>query len=325
MTTPSRNYPPSVRAFRAAAALLGCAMLATLLQGCPPNPLLHPAITVTRAGNVLIVSGTGFAGVPACARLSLQSPATGSRLIGTPSCSSGGTFSDFAYPYSYAGCANPTSTTSVTVFAVDTQGSNAGTSQTVQIPWGPYCSLQAANCIGTGAACQACGGEGEPVCSGNSCVQPAEEGSPVCSNGVCPAGQTEETCSYESQVSGICNNDYPDLHPALSNPNDVNSQLICTANCGHTRGYSPCYPYMNGCYAGSGVTYPATIIAEQDACYSGASSTYGLAQWTCYDNSVIEAGGTVSGGECTCQPSQGICPRNQSPGNGVCAPSKTCN
>jgi hypothetical protein len=317
MMTPKRIHPLYARAIRTATAVLAAVTLGTLLQGCPSNPSLHPSLTVTRLGNVLIISGKGFANVPLCAQLSLQGSATGSRTIGTPSCSGGGVFTNFPYPYSYGGCANPGSTTNTTVFGIDTQGSNAGASQTLQIPWNTYCSLQAANCTGTGAACQACGGEGEPVCSGsNPCVQPPAKGYPVCSNNAC----TTETCSFEQQVDGICSNSgYPDLHPTLSNPNDVNSQLICTANCGHTRGYSPCYPYMDGCNAGPGVTYPNTITHEEGACSTGASSTSGLSLWSCYDNSVIEPTG-----ECTCLPSRGLCPVNQSPGNGECLPANQC-
>jgi hypothetical protein len=302
------------RTGRSAAAVLIAAPLVTLLPGCPPNPALHPSLSVTRSANVLIISGAGFANVPACAHLSLQSGTAGSRTVGTPSCSNGG-FSNFAYPYSYGGCVNPGSTTNATIFGVDTQGSNASAAQTLQIPWDAYCSLQAANCIGTGAACQACGGEGEPACSGTPCVQPPAQGQPVCSNNAC----TTETCSFEQQEAGVCSNGgYPDLHPTLSNPNDVNSQLICTAKCGHTQGYSPCYPYMDGCQAGAGVTYPSTLLGQQGAC-SGASTLTGLGMWSCYDNSDID-----STGQCTCEPSHGICPVNQSPGNGECMPQNPC-
>lgn len=288
--------------------------LAALLQGCPPNPSLQPSLTVTRFGNVLVISGKGFANVPQCAHLSLESGAAGSRTIGAPSCSSGA-FSDFPYPYSYGGCINPASTTNVTVFGVDTQGSNAAASLTIQIPWDTYCSLQAANCTGSGAACQACGGEGEPACNGTTCVQPPADGQPVCSNNAC----TSETCSYEQQTEGICTASYPDLHPTLSNPQDVNSQLICTANCGHTRGYSPCYPYMTGCDAESGVTYPNTITEQEGTCITSATSSTGLPLFSCYDNAVIDPDGG-----CTCLPSKGICPVNQSSGNGECSPANSC-
>jgi hypothetical protein len=298
--------------------------LAASLQGCPPNPSLHPSITFTRQDNVLIIGGSGFANVPLCAQLSLLGDATGQRTIGTPSCS-GGSFVDFAYPYSYAGCVNPGSTTSVTIFATDTQGSNAGASLTVQIPWDTYCSLQAADCNGSGAACQACGGEREPACNG-ACVQPAADGQRVCSTAACPSCSAgtcpPAVCSFQRQTIGGCSNTYPDLHPTLSNPNDPNSQLICTANCGHTQGYHPCYPYMDGCNAGAGVTFPNTLVAPQGACIT--ASTFGLSLYTCYNNSQISTSGSAGFSSCLCVPSNGTCPVNQSSGNGVCAPTNHC-
>jgi hypothetical protein len=69
--------------------VIAAVMVATLLQGCPPNPSLHPSISVTMRGNVLIISGSGFANVPSCAQLSLQSAPTGSILIGFPNCAGG--------------------------------------------------------------------------------------------------------------------------------------------------------------------------------------------------------------------------------------------
>jgi hypothetical protein len=255
-----------------------------LLQGCPPpSPGENPSITITNGQNVLIISGRGFANVGLCAHLSMQSPQTGPVVIGDPSCSGGG-FADFPFAYSYAGC-KPQSTTTVSIFAQD-PNSSAGASQSIQIPWGTNCILAKAACLNSGAACVACGGEGEPVCSNGACVEP--------------------DCSFAKQQNGVCVATQPDLHPTLSG-----SQLICTANCGHTQGYTPCYPYMDGCNVAA--SYPSTIIAPQNTCVTSPS---GLNTFSCYDNSMIEPNG-----QCTCVPSSGTCPVNSSPGNGICASS----
>jgi hypothetical protein len=299
-----------LRASKTVAGVVTAVIFAILLNGCPPNPVLTPEISVTQNGKVFIISGDGFADVPACAFLTLVGAATGTRKIGTASCS-GGNFADIPYPYSYAGCAHPRSTTNVTVFAVDTQGSNASAAQTLQIPWDTFCSLQAADCTVGGAACQACGGEGEPVCPNGGCVQPAADGQPVCSNGAC----TSVPCSFEADLAGVCHNSYPDLNPALSNPNDRNSQLICTATCGHTSGYL-CYPYMSDCIPRNG-GFPGGL--EDGAACKTNSPTTGLGLFSCYDNSQL-----TRNASCACVPSNGTCLVNQSTGNGTCAPKNAC-
>ena len=195
-----------------------------------------------------------------------------------------GGIANFAFPYSYAGC-QPKSTTPVSIFAQD-PSSNAGASQTIQIPWGTNsnCMLAKASCLNSGAACVACGGEGEPVCSGGTCLEPA--------------------CSFEAQKNGACVATQPDLHPTLSG-----RQLICTANCGHTQGYSPCYPYMDGCNVAP--SYPSTIIAPQNTCVTPSN---GINTNSCFDNSNLDPTG-----QCTCLPTNGSCSVN-SQSNGTCAP-----
>lgn len=260
--------------------LLTCVLVA----GCPPPvPGEHPAITVTQGSDVLVISGHGFAtSATLCAHLYMTGPTgVGTVSIGDPSCSGGG-FADFPFPYSYGACVNPGSTTSVTVVAQD-PASTAGASQTLQIPWGPSCVIAPAACINGGAACVACGGEGQPVCSNGGCVPPP--------------------CTFAQQRDGSCTAQLPDLHP-----NRSGAQLICTANCGHTQGYSPCYSYMDGCSAGSG--YPATLVAPQTAC---SVAPTGVATYSCYDNATI-----MNNGSCQCAPSVSACPVNSSPANGIC-------
>jgi hypothetical protein len=254
------------------------------LIGCPPpQPNVNPSINVTNPQpDVLIISGHGFnPGLASCAVLSMQGSDTHSVGMNSPTCS-GGVFVDFVFPYSLAGCANPKRTTSVTIFAQD-PSSSAGASQTIEIPWDDHCIVAAASCINSGAACVACGGEGQPVCSNGSCVEP--------------------TCTFDDQQGGKCVATQPDLHPTLSG-----SQLICTANCGHTQGYTPCYPYMDGCNVSPG--YPSTIIAPQNTCVTAST---GLRTFTCFDNSTI-----LNNGSCACVPSAGKCAVNSSPGDGTC-------
>jgi hypothetical protein len=242
-------------------ALIGLIITTLLLSGsgCPPAPPTeHPSITVNAGNNVLIISGKGFQSVPLCAHLSMQSGATGPVVVGDPSCSGGG-FVNFVFPYSYGACANPKSTTSVSIFAQD-PNSNAGASQTIQIPWDTNCVIAKAGCLGAGASCIACGGEGEPVCANNSCVEP--------------------DCSYQKDKNGNCVVTLPDLHP------DGTQQAICTANCGHTQGYHPCYPYMDGCFAPQNNIYPSTQVAPGRAC--DTTDQNGIFTQTCYDDSTLD-------------------------------------
>jgi hypothetical protein len=286
---------------------------ALLLTGClPPNPALHPSISVAVGQNVLVIKGTGFSATEnLCAHLTLGGGPVGFRPIGDPSCS-GGAFADIPYPYAYGGCNQTNSTATITVFAQD-PSSSAGASQTIQIPWGPNCSMQAAGCLNSGASCIACGGEGQPVCSNGGCVEPSADGQPVCSANGINAGCVATPCDFQAQRIGTCTVSYPDLHPTLAG-----NQLVCTANCGHTQGYKPCYPYMDGCNANPGTTYPSTIIGPERACKTTTQS--GLPAWSCYDNALLS-----KEGECSCVPSQGTCPVSSSPGDGTCRPAQLCS
>lgn len=266
-----------------AAGMLFAVITCLILAGCPPGPPSeHPSISVVSGSQVLIISGHGFiSSVGLCAHLSMVLP--GSTVsIGDPSCSGGG-FADFPFPYSYSGCAQPKSTITATIIAQDPNTTAAAT-QTIQIPWDTNCMVALASCINSGAACQACGGEGQPVCSNGACVEPV--------------------CTFAAQQAGQCNVTQPDLHP-----NRSGGQLICTANCGHAQGYTPCYPYMDGCNASA--SYPSTIVAPQNACVTNPSGA--LNQFSCYDNSKI-----MNNGSCMCAPSAGSCPVNVSPANGAC-------
>jgi len=271
------------------------AFCAVVLPGCGTVPSgVNPSITVTSVQkNVLLISGKGFANVPLCAHLSIQGGTTGSISIGDPTCTNGA-FSNFPFPYSYAGCVNPTSTTTATILAVyvDTQANyTTAAAQPTQIPWDKYCMLAKASCVNSGAACVACGGEGEPVCSNGSCIEPA--------------------CTYAMQQNLLCVATQPDLHPE-----QAGTQVVCTANCGHTMGYQPCYPYMWGC-DGSASSYPSTIIAPQPTCMLTGSN--GLKGFSCFDDSTID-----KNGQCICVPSFSTCPVNVSPGDGMCSPTKPC-
>lgn len=135
---------------------------AAVLTGCPPSSL-KPSIVVNNSldgsSGALSISGQGFdPTVSPCAALSIQGlPWPSSSLaIGKAQCNNG----SFAYnwPYTFNGCAL-NQQVSATVFAVDTQGTNAGASQPVSFAWGKGCALP-----GT------CGNEGQPVCAGNTCT-----------------------------------------------------------------------------------------------------------------------------------------------------------
>lgn len=286
---------------------------ALLLTGCPPAPPpgVHPSISVAIGQDVLIIKGTGFnATENACAHLAIGGGQVSQRSIGDPSCS-GGAFVDVAYPYSYGGCTEMTTTTTVTVFAQD-PSSSAGAAQTIEIPWGPNCSLQAAGCLNSGASCIACGGEGQPVCAGGGCVEPPAAGQQICSPNGINAACVTATCDFQAARNGACSVDYPDLHPTL-----VRNQMVCTANCGHTRGYKPCYPNTDGCNPSPGTTYPNTIVFQQKACITTQN---GLGEFRCYDDANIE-----NEGECRCAPSKDSCPVSASPGDGTCRPAQLCS
>lgn len=97
--------------------------------------------------------------------------------------------------------------------------------------------------------CIPCGGEGQAVCPGN-----------VCSKGP------------------------PDL-----NPDFENGQLVCTAKCGHTQGYTPCDSSMGACGGA-----PPTLENPQNPCITKNGN---LNDYTCYDGSMID-----TFGNCTCVP-----------------------
>ncbi len=188
-------------------------LLAGVFVGCPQSNLT-PSITVNSSPGILTISGTGFdSTVSSCARLALEGlPQPSSNVAIEVAQCSGGSFQNFNWQYSYVGVgcdpSNPSNARSATVFATDTQGTNAGASQTVSIPWGPTCALAgtcgaigqsacpggtcSAGGVNVGGVCQACGSEGQPACTGNTCQG--------------------------------------DLHP-----NFQGEQIVCTANCGHTQ------------------------------------------------------------------------------------------
>jgi len=152
------------------AMLLSLAL--TVTAGCPPSNLT-PSITVTSGPKLLTITGTGFADVPTCANLALEGlPSPSSNvLIGQAQCS-GGSFQNYNWQYDYVGdgC-TPGDLQNATVFATDTQGSNAGASQSVSLKWGSNCVVTGM-CGQTGQpSCQngICGAEGQPVCAGNTC------------------------------------------------------------------------------------------------------------------------------------------------------------
>lgn len=243
-----------------------------LLGGCPPSTL-RPTITVTNSttAHVLTVSGSGFANVATCANLSIQGlPAPSSHVaIGQPQCSNG-SFQNYNWQYSYVGDAcNPSSASSQTasVFAVDTQGSNAGASQSVSFDWGNTCAL-----AGT------CGGASQPACPGGGC-----------SSGLVNSGGICVPCGAEGQPA--CSGSTPcqtGLHS-----NFQGGQVVCTWNCGHTQG-APCPSGTPNCGG-----LPPVLLQPQSPCVVplippnlGQGGIY-----TCYYPGMIDSAGT-----CTCVP-----------------------
>jgi len=192
-------------------------VLVSLLTACAQSNL-HPTITIISNPNSLNISGQGFDPTAnPCAHLSvigLPSPSN-AISIGDVACSNGA-FTNFNWQYAYVGTScTLNQSASATVFAIDTQGTNAGASQTTAFQWGQNCAI-AGSCgmigkpacpggtcqmsgVNVGGSCVVCGGEGQPVCSGNTCQG--------------------------------------DLHP-----NFQNGQIACTANCGHTQSNSNPFP-----------------------------------------------------------------------------------
>jgi hypothetical protein len=117
-------------------------LLVRLLAGCAQSPL-RPSITVTSGSGTLSIHGQGFAPISSCAYVSLvgMPPYPSARALGQGHCDMHGNF-DLEWGYSLVGhnCA-ANQQVSATVFAIDTQGTNAGASQTITMPWGSDCAL----------------------------------------------------------------------------------------------------------------------------------------------------------------------------------------
>jgi hypothetical protein len=213
------RIPPQRGIVRRILALIFGGLLAGCACGQMGQPVC-PSLQVTSNPNFLTISGSSFSNIPNCAHLSMSGlpPPEAVVAIGDPQCNNG-SFQNFNWQYSYVGC-SPSTTQSVVVAGIDNQTSTAA-SQTVSIGWGPNCGLsgfcgqigQAAcpsGCVSgvnSGGTCVACGGEGQPVCAGNTCQKGP-----------------------------------PDL-----NPNFANGNLVCTTSCGHTQGYTPCNASMGPC------------------------------------------------------------------------------
>jgi hypothetical protein len=90
--------------------------------------------SVTNGPRTLTISGQGFANVSPCANLALEGapPPSSNLKIGQPPCV-GGSFQNFTWQYSRDGDGCASGSFSATVFAVDTQGSNASATQTVTL------------------------------------------------------------------------------------------------------------------------------------------------------------------------------------------------
>jgi hypothetical protein len=149
-----------------------------VLSGCPPSPL-NPSITVTVGSGALTINGMGFNSTASpCATLSLQGlPQPYSNIgIGQATCT-GGTFSPaVVWNYYYVGnnCVFNQSV-SATVFAIDTQGTNAGTSKTISLPWGSNCGISTNyNCASCNDGSCQCGYQtSNALCSSHNGVNPA--------------------------------------------------------------------------------------------------------------------------------------------------------
>jgi hypothetical protein len=111
-------------------------------------------------------------------------------------------------------------------------------------------------------------------------------------------GEGEAPCE-----NGGCDPGPPSLHPDLRD-----GRLICTKNCGHTQGYSPCTPGMDGCPPAGGV-----LVAPQRACRTkpGVVSVF-----ACFDHSRIS-----NTPDCRCVPNTlNLCKTNISNASGTCTP-----
>ena len=106
-------------------------------------------------------------------------------------------------------------------------------------------------------------------------------------------------CGGEGEIpcpGGQCNSGPPDLHIDIQG-----GATVCTANCGHTQGYSPCTPGMDGCPPSGG-----TIVAPQRACRTQQGGT---SVFACFDHSIIP-----NNSSCRCMPNTvNACAVNTSP------------
>jgi hypothetical protein len=111
-------------------------------------------------------------------------------------------------------------------------------------------------------------------------------------------------CGDEGEIpcaGGKCGAGPPDLHPDLQGGIE-----LCTVNCGHTQGYSPCTAGMEGCPPSGG-----TLVAPQRACRTKAGA---LSVFTCFDHSRIS-----STTDCQCVPNTlNTCSVNVSGSTGQC-------
>lgn len=126
-------------------------LLAGSLAGCAQTTL-NSSITVTNVeapgerSGTLKVDGTNFPKGPACADVALSGmPNTPSiRSIGTASCSTtdGSFHLEWAYALAGVDCV-PSQAVQAVVLADAINGTNAGASQTLSMPWGANCMLAA--------------------------------------------------------------------------------------------------------------------------------------------------------------------------------------
>jgi hypothetical protein len=108
-------------------------------------------------------------------------------------------------------------------------------------------------------------------------------------------------CGGEGEIpcaGGICDRGPPTLHLDFQAGVEV-----CTMNCGHTQGYSPCIAGMDGCPTSSGPT--STLVAPQRACVTKQN---GVNAFSCFDHSRIS-----NTTDCLCMPNtQSACTTNTS-------------
>ncbi len=244
--------------------VLSC-MFTGLLMGC--GPTVKPAIKVATAPNLIEVNGAGFSNTtPSCATLSLFGMPSGPPVvnIGQPPCTKGA-FQQFGWKYAYVAGCTPGASQSLEVLAVDNPTfTPAGAG--ISIPWGKNCAF-----LGT------CGQIGQYPCP-SGCLQGSATNSTLCSCG----DEGQPLCTTGNQC-------LPGLNPQQQGPS-----IICTATCGHTKGYTPCTSAMGPC---SG--HPPTLEEQQSPCVTQQQTSDGGTRkiYTCYEHSVID-----TSGNCACMP-----------------------